>query len=92
MQHSDDPPRMNPAELGNSPASMIVDTWDAGELACGELLLELRARLGRLAPGDVLCLVTRDLGAILDIPAWCRVTGHILREASPPRYYLERRP
>ncbi|MDZ4779180.1 MAG: sulfurtransferase TusA family protein [Planctomycetia bacterium] len=69
-----------------------VQTWDAGDLACGELVLELRMRMQRLAPGTMMCLITRDPGAILDIPAWCRITGHLLRSASPPNFLLERRP
>jgi tRNA 2-thiouridine synthesizing protein A len=68
-----------------------AQTWDAGDLACGELVLELRVRMQRLAPGTLMCLITRDPGAILDIPAWCRITGHVLRSASPPQFLLERR-
>jgi tRNA 2-thiouridine synthesizing protein A len=67
------------------------DAWDAGALACGPMLLALKARLERLAPGQVFRLVTRDEGAPVDVPAWCRLTGHSLVFASPPVYYLARR-
>ena len=64
------------------------DAWDAGNLACGPMLLGLRGRLERLLPGQVFRLVTVDEGAPVDVPAWCRLTGHVLLEASHPTYYL----
>lgn len=65
---------------------------DAGDKGCGELVLELRVRMKALAPGDVLRLVARDLGAPEDLPAWCRMTGHQLRAAEHPVYWIERKP
>ena len=60
------------------------DAWDAGDLACGPMLLALRGRLERLEPGQVFRLVTRDEGAPVDVPAWCRLTGHTLIDAVAP--------
>lgn len=59
---------------------MTEDSWDAGYMECGELLVLLRKRVRALAPGGVLHLVARDLGAVEDLPAWCRLTGHLLRQ------------
>ena len=56
--------------------------WDAGELGCGDLVLELRGKL-RQIPGKVLKLVARDPGAPADIPAYCRMTGHRLLYDEP---------
>ncbi len=71
---------------------MIADaTWDAGDLGCGDLLLQLRARVETLAPGAVLRLVALDPGARADLPAWCRLTGHILETAEPPVYLIRRK-
>lgn len=50
---------------------------DAGDLGCGELLLELVAPMRTLPPGRIVRLVTSDPGAPADIPAWCRLTGHL---------------
>lgn len=64
----------------NSPSATPpanADEWDAGDLACGELLIALRARL-RAMPGEVLKLVARDPGAPEDLAAWCRLTGNTL--------------
>lgn len=51
--------------------------WNAGELSCGDLVLELRRRLLE-APGQVFKVIALDLGAPEDIPAWCGMTGHEL--------------
>ena len=56
--------------------------WDAGNLGCGDLVLGLRTRLLAM-PGKVLELIARDPGAPQDIPAFCRMTGHVLVRAKP---------
>ena len=66
------------------------DVWDAGDMGCGELLLPLRKRLLNM-PGGTLKLVTSDTGAIEDIPAYCRITGHELRHAAHPAYWIRAR-
>jgi len=64
------------------------DTFDAGDMGCGELVFLLAMRMRTLGPGKLLELVATDLGAPHDIPAWCRMTGHALLSASPPRYLI----
>jgi tRNA 2-thiouridine synthesizing protein A len=56
--------------------------WNAGELGCGELVLELRMRM-REAPGKVFKLIALDAGAPADIPAWCGMTKNTLLEHNP---------
>ena len=67
-------------------------TWDAGDLGCGELILELRLRMRRLSSGQVLRLIARDPGAPADIPAWCRMTGHRLlqTDSASPLFFIQR--
>ena len=65
--------------------------WDAGELGCGELVLELRQRLDAMAPGQVLMLRALDPGAPADLPAWCRMTGHTLVTQHHPVYLIRRK-
>lgn len=77
-----------PGALGALPAD---DFWDAGETSCGDLALELRIRLQGMRAGAVLRLRSTDPGAAGDVPAWCRVTGHVLLRAAPPDYYIRRR-
>jgi tRNA 2-thiouridine synthesizing protein A len=67
------------------------DSWDAGDMGCGELIVILRKRVRALPPGSVLHLIARDPGAVEDLPAWCRLTGHPLRKAAHPFYDIERK-
>ena len=48
---------------GEAQEGKALATWDAGDLGCGELVLELRERLAALHPGAMLRLVARDAGA-----------------------------
>jgi len=70
----------------------IEATWDAGELGCGELILALKLRMRQLQHGQVLCLTARDAGAPADIPAWCRLTGHLLLHTDPAasKFFIQR--
>jgi len=65
------------------------ERWDAGDIGCGTLVLELRRRVDQLNPGDTLEVVANDPGAPVDLPAWCRVTGHKLVSANHPVYVIE---
>ena len=65
--------------------------WDADELGCGGLILGLRRALGPLREHDLLELLACDAGASVDIPAWCRVTGHDLVLAAHPAYIIRKR-
>lgn len=65
--------------------------WDAGSLGCGELVLELRQRLRALTPGRILKLIAQDPGAPVDLPSWCRLTGHRLIHAEPPVFLIQRK-
>ena len=66
--------------------------WDAADLGCGDLVLELRQRLRALPAGAVLWLRARDPGAPEDIPAWCGLTGHTLVASAHPDYWIRRKP
>jgi TusA-related sulfurtransferase len=65
--------------------------FDGGEKSCGELILELRQYFAPLQPGTRVCVIAHDTGAWIDIPAWCRVTGHGFLDESHPYYLLQRR-
>jgi len=61
-------------------------------MGCGELVMELRIRL-RKAPGKVLLLVALDKGAVADIPAYCRMTGHqlLLHQPETASFWIKAR-
>jgi NifU-like protein involved in Fe-S cluster formation/TusA-related sulfurtransferase len=69
-----------------------ASVWDAGDLGCGELVLELRGRLAAV-PGRVLRVIALDPGAPEDIPAWCRLTGHALiaQDEATSSYWIRAR-
>jgi tRNA 2-thiouridine synthesizing protein A len=54
----------------------VIVHVDGGDLGCARLLVLLRARACELAPGTVVHLTTTDPVAPIDLPAWCRMTGH----------------
>lgn len=68
------------------------ERFDAGDMSCGDLVLVLRREMTRLPQGALLRVVARDLAAPQDLPAWCGLTGHVLRAARHPVYWIERRP
>ena len=80
-----------PGSLGTTAPRTAHAEWDAGELGCGELVLELRLRLQALPPGEMFKLCACDPGAPEDLPAWCRLTGHRLVRAEPPNYWIKRK-
>ncbi|MBW3610652.1 MAG: sulfurtransferase TusA family protein [Actinomycetota bacterium] len=69
----------------------VVERWDAGEMGCGELVIQLRGRLAALGPAALFELVAHDPGAPEDLPAWCRLTGHRLVAERHPVYLIQRR-
>jgi len=69
----------------------VQQRWDAGDAGCGQLVVELRRRLRRVEPGQRLELIARDAGAVVDLPAWCRMTGHLLESANHPIYIIRRK-
>lgn len=51
-------------------------TVDGTGLLCVTLLLKLRARIADAGPGTVVHIIATDPAALLDLPAWCHLTGH----------------
>jgi tRNA 2-thiouridine synthesizing protein A len=47
--------------------------------------------LKQMNPGDEIEIVVRDPGAPTDLPAWCRMTGHLLISAAHPVYVIQRK-
>jgi tRNA 2-thiouridine synthesizing protein A len=66
--------------------------WDAGDLGCGDLVLELRTRLMGIEPAAILKVRATDPGAPEDLPAWARLTGNKIVQASHPFYWIQRKP
>jgi len=69
----------------------IARRWDAGETGCGQLAVGLKSELAAVNPGERLEVVACNEGAPVDVPAWCRVTGHDLVHAGHPKYVIQRK-
>ena len=71
---------------------MTVHHLDGGDLSCARLLVLLRKRTLEpdVRPGDEVHLSTIDPVAVIDLPAWCHMTGNEyagrLRDGSPALY------
>lgn len=65
-------PAVDPATIA------VTDTLDCSGLLCPLPVYKASTALKRLAPGEVLELVTTDPGALADIPALARRGGHEL--------------
>jgi len=81
----------------NSPPKADV-TLDAGETACGDLILLISRQIKTLQPRQVLHVVGYDRGAAEDIPAWCRMTQNKLvfqmipeNPSESSHFYIERK-
>lgn len=74
--------------------SVAAERLDAGESACGELLVLVFRAVKRLEPGQVLEIVGYDRGALQDIPAWCRLTRNPLLgidPSTPAHFFIQKR-
>ncbi|WNF37399.1 sulfurtransferase TusA family protein [Bacillaceae bacterium IKA-2] len=54
--------------------------YDAGLAGCGELIMNVFLAVKKMSVGETIHVISYDLGAIEDIPAWCRMQGHTLLE------------
>jgi tRNA 2-thiouridine synthesizing protein A len=73
------------------PESNVI--LDAGETACGELILLIFQKMKTLRPGQILEVIGFDPGAQVDVPAWCRQTGNALLSftAGSPAHFIIRK-
>jgi len=51
---------------------------DARRLLCPMPVIRLQNRVNELQPGDEVEITCTDPGALNDIPAWCRINGHVV--------------
>ena len=69
----------------------IAKYWWAGQAGCGSLIVGLKKQIGQLRGGELLHVTALSAGAGVDLPAWCRVTGHELMSADHPIYVLRKK-
>jgi tRNA 2-thiouridine synthesizing protein A len=80
----------------DTPEALPADyTLDAGEAGCGDLVMLIFQEMKKLAPGQTLRVAAYDAAAEVDVPAWCRSTGHALLAqdltARPKLFLIQKR-
>ncbi len=66
--------------------------YDAGDRGCGEGPLdEIAALMRELSPVQTLEVRATDPTVVVDLPAWCRLTGHTLIDQQGDRYLIRRK-
>jgi tRNA 2-thiouridine synthesizing protein A len=53
-------------------------TLDCRRLLCPMPVIRVQDKVQTLAPGDELEALCTDPGVMNDIPAWCRINGHLV--------------
>ncbi len=56
-------------------------TLDARNSLCPMPVIKTQNRIAELQAGDILEVTCTDPGALSDIPAWCRINGHLLKDS-----------
>jgi tRNA 2-thiouridine synthesizing protein A len=69
----------------------IQNLWDAGDLGCGELIIELHKKMKKMQSGEIIEVIAQDKGAIEDLPAWSRMTGNKIIKMNHPNYFFQKK-
>ncbi len=56
-------------------------TLDARYSLCPMPVIKAQNKIAELQAGDILEVTCTDPGALHDIPAWCRINGHLVKES-----------
>lgn len=59
---------------------MSRHTLDARNSLCPMPVIKTQNKIAELSCGDTLEVTSTDPGALNDIPAWCRINGHTVKE------------
>lgn len=71
-------------------AALPVVTVDCLGEKCPRPIIELARRIFGVEVGEVIELLADDPAAEPDVAAWCRMRGHTLMAAEPPRFTVRR--
>ena len=76
--------------MSHAPPNWKFDSeFDGKDTGCGEILIDLRMHFRAQPPGSHVLIIAHDAGAPIEMPAWCRLTGHRLIEARHPYYLVQ---
>ena len=76
-------------------SSKPTQTIDTSGQCCPVPMIETNRAIKTMQPGEVLEVISTDVGSRMDIPTWCERTGHDLlrveEEGKTYRYYIRKR-
>lgn len=81
------------AGVGDIKPDRVIDT--SGH-CCPVPMVETNRAIKQMQPGEILEVISTDIGSRMDIPAWCARTGNKLLRADEEggkvfRYYVRKR-
>jgi len=68
------------------------DEFDGGEETCGRVIVNLYLYIRDQPPGHRILVISRDPGAPVELPAWCRMTRNEMTEMQHPYYLITLKP
>jgi TusA-related sulfurtransferase len=68
------------------------DEFDGGEETCGRVIVNLYLYIRDQPPGLRMLVISRDPGAPVELPAWCRMTKNELTRMEHPYYLITLKP
>lgn len=68
------------------------DEFDGGEETCGRVIVNLYLYIRDQQPGLKILVISRDPGAPVELPAWCRMTKNELTKTEHPYYLITLKP
>jgi TusA-related sulfurtransferase len=68
------------------------DEFDGGEETCGRVIVNLYLYIRDQDPGSRILVISRDPGAPVELPAWCRMTKNELLKMDHPYYLITLKP
>lgn len=80
------------ADLPEMPVWTFDDEFDGGEETCGRVIVNLHLYIRDQEPGLRILVISRDPGAPVEMPAWCRMTKNELTEIQHPYYLITLKP
>ncbi len=68
------------------------DEFDSGDETCGRVIVNLHLYIRDQEPGTRILVISRDPGAPVELPAWCRMTKNELTDMKHPYYLITLKP
>ena len=82
----------SPQDKQQLPDWEFDDEFDGGDETCGRVIVNLYLYIRDQQPGLRVLVISRDPGAPVELPAWCRMTKNQLTKIEHPYYLITLKP